>query len=351
MRASLGRAVCRFTTTTRIILPKRYATTARYKAPVAGLSHYKKEEQQQQQPPPQRPEQTTPSEAKALWEALTGAKSLNFAVTSKAGGNIGSRVNTVAFEHRIKFPSALRSLKVRYDKPNRGNIQVFTNKSHVFNQHDMRWFDQPEHPNAGCVLDRYVSWSDGSQPLWWSAAAFGNAAPFVCTTAQRLLNRAIRLALEENGYDRFGRAIAVPGSQPQRPDLYGTLRILCSDPKRLCQLKFSTDILEMGQNIVAAALPHLATVQNGESACVAKSPTQDALAVKQNGFPPRDQSWDHRQERASNSRRWENLPAKRRAPASFPTRRSDNNHEVENKKAGFSIRRVSAPVSKMRYSD
>ncbi|ETS74262.1 hypothetical protein PFICI_14128 [Pestalotiopsis fici W106-1] len=179
----------------------------------------------------------------------------------------------------------------------------------------MRWFEKPEHPNAGCVLDRYVSWSDGSQPLWWSAAAYGNAAPFICTTAQRLINRAIRLALEENGYDRYGRAIAVAGPRPQKHDLYGTLRILCTSPKVLCQLKFSTDILDIGRSIVTAALPHLAIVQNGKPASVAKLAPKDSLAMKQAfyriSFSSLNQSSNYKQDSKGG-----NFATKRRAQAS-----------------------------------
>lgn len=173
-----------------------------------------------------------------------------------------SHVDIRTRAHKIGFPSKLTRLPVRF-KSNPTNIQVHWSSQHLINRNDMKWLDPVEHPSSGCVLDRYVAWSDGSRPLWWSANTYGSVSPFVCTTAQRLLNRGIRLALEENGYDRFGMKLVEHGQPPPINDpsnLYGTMRISCSNPTDLCQLKFP-EILSIGRTIVPALIKQLKAEQ------------------------------------------------------------------------------------------
>ncbi|KAI0174251.1 hypothetical protein BJ166DRAFT_511545 [Pestalotiopsis sp. NC0098] len=258
MRAPFSSPVCGLPRTMRTTLPRRYATASRSNGPAPGLAYQKKVQHQgdQQQwnleafeDPAYRP-RPVPDTA------------------SNADLDRQSRHHAVAQAHKIKFPNFLRALKVPLNDPRNGHdgskeskIWVLFSQSHIFSQQDIKTFDVPEHPGTGSVLDRYIEASDGSRPLWWSVNIYGGAAPpFVNTTAQRLLNRAIRLALEEKGYDRYGRRLVPHGVQPPKNnpfDIYGTLRIQCAGPKELCQLKFESQILDIGRMIIATALQKL----------------------------------------------------------------------------------------------
>lgn len=175
----------------------------------------------------------------------------------------GSHTTRVAERYNIGLPNQLRRLPVKL-KSNDGSVQFFFSKRHLFDRNDMKWLDKLEHPFAGSVLERYSEWSAGGRPLWLSVNTYGSVAPFVCTTAQRRLNRGLRLALEEKGYDRFGNRLA--SSDPKQPPgsaygLFGTLRIIGANPKSVCQ-QTSSSILLMGRAVVAAAEVELTTRPN-----------------------------------------------------------------------------------------
>lgn len=243
----------------RTTLPRRFATASRSNDPAPSLGHQKKFQHQGDQ------QQWNPKAFES--PAGYGPRPVPDDA-SKADLFRQSRHHAVAKAHKIDFPNVLRALKVPLNDPRTGHVGskeskvwVMFSQSHAFSQQDIRSFDVPEHPATGSVLDRYIEASDGSRPLWWSVVIHGGAAPpFVNTTAQRLLNRAIRLALEEKGYDRYGRRLVPHGVQPPKNnpfDLYGTLRIQCAGPKELCQLKFESQILDIGRMIIATALQRL----------------------------------------------------------------------------------------------
>lgn len=171
----------------------------------------------------------------------------------------GSHVTRVAQRYRIGYPKQLRRLHAKLPP----GLYCLYSTSHIFDRIDMKYLDSHEHPYAGSVLERYIEWTSGPRPLWWSFIAY-NGAPVVCSHAKRYMNRGIQLALEEFGYDRFGKKLSGAGMEQQTDDLYGTLRIFCSQPQDFCREKFP-DILLMAKEIVAVVEKRLAIKPSNQS--------------------------------------------------------------------------------------
>ncbi|KAI0125226.1 hypothetical protein BJ170DRAFT_495391 [Xylariales sp. AK1849] len=161
----------------------------------------------------------------------------------------GELVRAVSRKHHFGTPKEVRRLKLN-GMPHSGDISAFFAVRHCFAIQSMKYLDKVLHPYAQSVLDRYIA--DKGKPLWWSVAAFPQASPFVTSTAQRLLRRGIRMALETAGYDSDGRRLVTHSQDTAIRDIYGTLRVTCREPKDLCKAPFS-EILEASKAIVTAA--------------------------------------------------------------------------------------------------
>ncbi|KAI1876091.1 uncharacterized protein JN550_001587 [Neoarthrinium moseri] len=144
-------------------------------------------------------------------------------------------------------------------KPNPCNVAAFASAQHCVDLRAVKYLDDVVHPFAQSVVDRFAA-AHQTAPLWWSVNAFGDGTPFVINTAERLLSRAVRLALEAAGYDRDGRALDGRGPAAQ-PDIYGTLRVTCAHPVILCQKKFEAEIAPIGVAVVQAAIANLQAQQ------------------------------------------------------------------------------------------
>ncbi|KAK8032901.1 hypothetical protein PG991_002299 [Apiospora marii] len=132
---------------------------------------------------------------------------------------------------------------------------------HCFDSNHMKYLDKVEHPLRKTMFDLYATWAD--RPLWYSGAAFG-AAPIVCSKAKRWMQRGLREALLERGYDRDGRVRQEKTTTKTPPALYGTLKVLTHNPETLCQQPFS-NVLEAMRQAVTAAEPHLVSSQPSQS--------------------------------------------------------------------------------------
>ena len=111
------------------------------------------------------------------------------------------------------------------------------------------------------MLDYYEARK--SQPLWYVAASFGDARPIVHTKASRWMKRGLREALLERGYDREGRKVAKNGQDTSIRDMYGTIKVHCSDAKALCKLEWP-GVFALMKKVLVAAEAHLQRNQAGK---------------------------------------------------------------------------------------
>jgi hypothetical protein len=138
-------------------------------------------------------------------------------------------------------------------------LAISLSQSHCFDMKSMRYFDKVEHPFAKSLLDIYIEQT--KEPLWLQCAAYG-ASPVPVKTATRRMRHAMRDALAVAGYDRFGRRVPVDGESSVVADLYGTLRVISSDPLAICNNKFA-DLLKSAKQIVSFAEVQIRRNKNG----------------------------------------------------------------------------------------
>jgi hypothetical protein len=143
---------------------------------------------------------------------------------------------------------------------NRYKLSVSVSQRHCFEQKSMKYFDTLEHPFAKSLLDIYVEKT--KEPLWISCYAYG-ASPFPNKKASKRVAHALRDALAAAGYDRCGRRVLVNGESSVIADLYGTLRVIVSDPQAACNAKF-VDVLENARSIISSVEKRLRRDNNGQ---------------------------------------------------------------------------------------
>lgn len=159
----------------------------------------------------------------------------------------------------IGLPQHLRSLNNPQLKGNPFRLGVTASQKHCFAQQSMRYFDTIDHPFATSLLDIYIE--KKKEPLWLYCVAHGGSA-FPLKKAGKKLAHAMRDALTEAGYDRYGRRVPVEGQSSVIADLYGTLRVVSTDPLAVCNAKFA-DILVWARRIVFCAELSLRRDKNG----------------------------------------------------------------------------------------
>ncbi|RWA06451.1 hypothetical protein EKO27_g8663 [Xylaria grammica] len=168
-------------------------------------------------------------------------------------------VTSMYRQHGIIFPYQLRPLKGIFSGNNPYHLGVSYSQEHCVLHQSMKFFDRIEHPFMRPLLDIYVE--KNKEPLWFSGFAHGEGA-FPNKTASKKITHALREALAEAGYDRFGRKVLVDGESSAVADLYGTLRVTTNKPLVVCNANF-TELLECAKAIVARAEKELQRDKNG----------------------------------------------------------------------------------------
>lgn len=184
----------------------------------------------------------------------------------------GGEITAFYRTHQVSPSVHMKNIRAPRGKISGLTIQVCPR--HCFDSNHMKYLDKVEHPMRKTMFDLYATWAD--RPLWYSGAAFG-AAPIVCSKAKRWIERGLREALLERGYDRDGRvkqektplssAASAAGGRDGKaplPALYGTLKILTHNPEYICQQAFP-DILEAMRQAVTAAQPYLVSSKPSQS--------------------------------------------------------------------------------------
>lgn len=191
--------------------------------------------------------------------------------------NLSKRFDTggeiAAFYRTHKVSPAVHMRNIRAPRVKIKGLTVQVCQRHCVDSNHMKYLDKVEHPMRKTMFDMYATWAD--RPLWYSGAGYG-AAPIVCSKAKRWLQRGIREALLERGYDRDGRVVQQEtttaagggakdgGKAPTPAALYGTLKVVSHSPESLCQETFQ-DVLEAMRQALAAAEPHLISNQSSQS--------------------------------------------------------------------------------------
>ncbi|KAI1187323.1 hypothetical protein F5B17DRAFT_324396 [Nemania serpens] len=171
----------------------------------------------------------------------------------------GQLVLSACKKHGIAFPSRLHTPKEFRLSPNPYKFGVSISQQHCFSQLSMKYFDKIEHPFAKTLLDIYIK--KNKEPLWISSVTHG-AGPFPAKKAAKKITHALREALHEAGYDRFGRRVLVDDEPSAIADLYGTLRITANEPQAICNAKF-TDLVVLARKIISCVETNLGRDKDG----------------------------------------------------------------------------------------
>lgn len=129
-------------------------------------------------------------------------------------------------------------------------LSALMSRRHCFDHNALKYLDKLEHPMRKTMLDYYEA--KKPQPLWYVAASFGDARPIVHSKAARWMKRGLREALREQGYDLHGRKVSTSGQVTSIRDMYGTIKVHCSNAKALCKLEWPGVFALMKKIIVAA---------------------------------------------------------------------------------------------------
>lgn len=180
----------------------------------------------------------------------------------------GEHISSACKQHDIWFPSTLRSLKIKFNE-NRVKWIVATSEKHCLDRYSMKYLDKFEHPFAKSVLNMHIA--QKHKPLWVSISAQPVASVFPCKTAKRRFKHAFFEALAAHGYDREGRKVVSEDNPSIITDLYGTVQLICGDPKLACNMKFE-DLLKQAMKVVSAVEPALARDKNGRRINTSQEP-------------------------------------------------------------------------------
>ena len=153
-------------------------------------------------------------------------------------------------KHDIHLPMNLLRRIPGIPRPQPVWLTALMSQRHCFDHNALKYLDKLEHPMRKTMLDYYEA--KKSQPLWYVAASFGDARPIVHTKAVRWMKRGLREALLERGYDREGRKVVTGGGGASVRDMYGTIKVQCSDAKALCKLEWP-GVFALMKKVLAAA--------------------------------------------------------------------------------------------------
>ncbi|KAI1309697.1 hypothetical protein F5Y03DRAFT_348607 [Xylaria venustula] len=203
----------------------------------------------------------------------------------------GQHVIAACRQHNFAFPSQLSSWRGLV-KPNPFNLIVTGSQKHCFLHQSMRYFDKVEHPFTKSMLDIYIE--KKKEPLWMSGFSYG-AGAFPNKVASRKITHALRDALMAAGYDRFGRRVPIDGKSSAIAELYGTVRVVSTDPLAVCNAKFA-DLLECAKKIISFAEIKLRRDKNGQhfEDQLQQKPAPARVARESQRRQPDDQRRRHR---------------------------------------------------------
>lgn len=153
-------------------------------------------------------------------------------------------------KHDIHLPMKMMKRIPGIPRPQPMWLSALMSRRHCFDHNALKYLDKLEHPMRKTMLDYYEAKKD--QPLWYVTASFGDARPIVHTKATRWMKRGLREALLERGYDIQGRKVASSGQDTSIRDMYGTIKVHCSDAKALCKLEWPGVFALMKKVLVAA---------------------------------------------------------------------------------------------------
>ena len=157
------------------------------------------------------------------------------------------RVQEASKRANIGWPTELKPLARQHAKQYL-SLRVATR--HTWHTYRLKYLGRPEDPLAEKVVTEHLAKS--TQALWYYAtpSSVDDTKPVVARTANKMANKAFRVALAKAGYDAQGRKISPVASDgpgtTQAPvpeggsvaELFGTVRLVYQ-PKEIVRTQFS----------------------------------------------------------------------------------------------------------------
>ncbi|KAK1768827.1 hypothetical protein QBC33DRAFT_533820 [Phialemonium atrogriseum] len=165
---------------------------------------------------------------------------------------LSSDAMAVAVKGNIGVPNEVKYF--RPQNPDEFLVEIKVCKRHTFSPLHMKYLEKRGHALADMFLSLY---SAKREPLWWlSLATMDGSKAIVRRKAIARAKNAFKVALSQNGYDRFGRRLAVErktddsGSAgaagvsddggAKAMELYGTVVFRVKDCRGFMKLELST---------------------------------------------------------------------------------------------------------------
>ncbi len=208
-------------------------------------------------------------------QSIRAGRAASYA-TNSASIQPGEYFRVWCRDHGIFLPYEMKGLGFKLPS-NPFKLNVLVSRRHCVDVTSMKYFDKFEHPFGRTMFDFYIA--KKNRPLWYSAWGGIGARPFVCSTAKRKIEHAVRDALASHGYDREGRRMASAEDSVVQ-DLFGTLKINTMEPKLVCNAEFA-DLLKQMELIVRAVEIELRRGRDGRHLTPASrpKPRQDSQAA------------------------------------------------------------------------
>ncbi|KAI1824350.1 hypothetical protein F4861DRAFT_267158 [Xylaria intraflava] len=197
------------------------------------------------------PSQIVPADLQRLLASLSDAPPENI--------QPGEHVISVCKKHNIFFSQHLKPLRGLKQKQPPFDVLVNVSQNHCVQRRSMRYFDKLEHPFATSLLDVYIE--KKKEPLWMYCSATGESA-YPNKIASKKIAHAMRDALADAGYDRFGRRVLVGGETSAVAELYGSIDLMSLNPLAVCNAPF-TDVLRFAKKILSSIQPTLQRDRHG----------------------------------------------------------------------------------------
>ncbi|KAI8957136.1 hypothetical protein F5Y11DRAFT_340753 [Daldinia sp. FL1419] len=171
----------------------------------------------------------------------------------------GDHILAFCKKYQVSFPNVLRRIQGLKLMPNPFGLNIMVSDKHCFNKTSLKYLDKYEQPFTKSILEMYMA--QKKNPLWYHTYSAPVTSPLPCRVATRRIRHAFRDALANYGYDRDGKKVSMDGSVIA--DLHGTVRIVCGDPKAVCNLKFA-ELVKVTNKIVSGIEPVLARDKYGK---------------------------------------------------------------------------------------
>jgi hypothetical protein len=167
-------------------------------------------------------------------------------------------VNTVAYnfaqQHGLSFSNRLMPLSV---KSSLGFKYKYSLEHCIHSWYDHYFYPQG-HPFMLFALD-YALNDHRQKALWYTPITMSGNTPVVCNKTKRRVRQQLQLALEERGYDIWGKKVA---PNDKIVELYGSLRISSFSPLKIWNTSKEEIRADM-RTLVAAIEPLLGRDESG----------------------------------------------------------------------------------------